>query len=41
MKVNVLFVIFFVSIFFKIKSQRVKKNLIFLFVHGWELWTYM
>jgi hypothetical protein len=39
MKVNVF--VFFLWIFFMIKLQGIKKNLIFWFIHGQELWTYM
>jgi len=30
----------FYGCFFMIKLQRIKKNLIFWFAHGQELWTY-
>jgi len=32
--------IFFMDVFFMIKLQRIKNNLIFWFAHGEELWTY-
>jgi len=40
-KSECVFVFFFMDVFFMIKSQRQKKNLMFWFAHGKGLWTYM